>query len=330
MAYQRALSMLKSLMKPLVAIALVVAIVFGHADGALAASSGGRIGGGSFRAPSRSYSAPSRSYRAPSTRVYSVPYSGGGINPFFFMPMPFVTVGGGFGGLFTILMVMAVAGFLVQTLRRVTSDSESGEGILGGSSQATVAQLQIGLLAGARTLKADLDRIAMTANTNSSAGLTKVLQETTLALLRHPEYWAYAYTESQTIGLVAAETQFNRLALAERSRFTQETLSNVGGQQSSWSASTPVLTGVANRAFPEDATHAAGDYIVVTILVGVQGKFSLPKVTNAEELRQAVNQLGAIAADQLMALEVLWTPQAANDTLSADDLLTEYPHLRLI
>lgn len=330
MAYPQALSVLKSLIKSLVAIALVVAIAFGHADGALAASSGGRIGGGSFRAPSRSYSAPSRSYRAPSTRVYSTPYSGGGINPFFFMPMPFVTVGGGFGGLFTILMVIAVASFLVQTLRRVTGDSESGEGILAGSSQATVAQLQIALLAGARTLKADLDRIAMAASTDSSSGLVKVLQETTLALLRHPEYWAYAHTDSQTIGLAAAETQFNRLALAERSRFTQETLSNVGGQQFSQSASTPVLTGVTSQAFPSDTTHTTGDYIVVTILVGVQGKFSLPKVTSAEELRQAVNQLGAIPADRLMALEVLWTPQAAGDTLSANDLLAEYPHLRLI
>ncbi len=41
----------------------MLTLVFGHAGGALAAG-GGRIGGGSFRAPSRTYSAP-RTYAPP-------------------------------------------------------------------------------------------------------------------------------------------------------------------------------------------------------------------------------------------------------------------------
>ncbi len=325
-------SVLKSLIKLLVVASLVIVLAFGQADGAWAARSGGRVGGGSFRAPSRSYSAPSRSYRSPAPRGYSsAPYSGGGVSPFFFMPMPFVSTGGGFGGLFTILMVMAVAGFLVQTFRRV-GDGADGQA-MGAGSQVTIAQLQVGLLAGARTLKTDLDRLAMTADTSSSSGLSKVLQESTLALLRHPEYWAYASTDAQTVGLNAAETQFNRLALTERSRFAKETLTNVNGQQLGHDTVTGVLAGTAaGHISTANAAHpgSAGEYIVVTILVGTQGKLELPTVTNLEDLRRAINQIGAIAADKLMAIEVLWTPQAAGDTLSADDLLAEYPHLRLI
>jgi uncharacterized membrane protein len=333
------LSGLKSLIKPLLALCLVIGLVLGNADGAWAASSGGRVGGGSFRAPSRTYSAPSRGYRSPSARPYSgtpVPYSGGGVSPFFFMPMPFVTVGGGFGGLFTIVLVMAVAGFLMQTLRRVSGDG-LGDGLgVERTSQVTIAKLQVGLLAGARALKTDLDRIAATSDTQSATGLAKVLQETTLALLRNPEYWVYASTEAQTSTLAAAETQFNRLALMERSRFTKETLTNVNGQQSGQSGAPAVLATYTSGSLatshgsPAETGGEYGEYIVVTILVGAQGTVTLPPVTNPEDLRRAIQQLGSLAADRLMAIEVLWTPQASGDVLSADDLLAEYPHLRLI
>ncbi len=252
------------------------------------------------------------------------------------MPMPFVAGGGGFGGLFTIILVVAVAGFLMQTLRRV-SDGDAVDGLgVGGTSKVTIAKLQVGLLAGARTLKADMDRIATTADTQSTAGLAKVLQETTLALLRHPEYWAYASTEAQTSALAAAETQFNQLALMERSRFTKETLTNVNGQKGGPSSTAAVLAThtngslVASHGSPSEAGGEYGEYIVVTILVGTQGTVTLPPVTNPEDLRRAIQQLGSLAADRLLAIEVLWTPQASGDVLSADDLLAEYPHLRLI
>ena len=57
-----------------------------------------------------------------------------------------------------------------------------------------------------------------------------MLQEATLALLRHPEYWVYGATESQKASLDAAEAKFNQLSLTERSKFTDETLSNVNNE----------------------------------------------------------------------------------------------------
>ncbi len=48
--YRKLLSAIKPFFKPLLAIALVVVLVLGSADAAFAARSGGRIGGGSFRA----------------------------------------------------------------------------------------------------------------------------------------------------------------------------------------------------------------------------------------------------------------------------------------
>jgi uncharacterized membrane protein len=35
-------------------------------------------------------------------------------------------------------------------------------------------------------------------------------------------------------------------------------------------------------------------------------------------------------SDKLLAIEVLWAPQAEGDTLTADDLLAEYADLKLV
>lgn len=311
------------------AIALVGVLVFSSADTALAARTGGRISGGSFRrsVPSRSYrSSPARGgYSGGYSRGYRGGYGGGFGFPFL---IPFFGVGGGFGGLFSILIFIAIANFLVSSFRNIAGDGGSLD--LGNSYDqtsanpaVTVNKIQVGLLAEARELKADLDRIAQTSNTGSSAGLAKVLQETNLALLRHPEYWVYASAESEQTRLVSAEAKFNHLALTERSKFQAETLSNVKQQVETTNSNLATTT--------EDAlTQAPGEYIVVTLVVAAQGKLKLPEIKSDQELRQALNQIGAISSDQLLALEVLWTPQAESDTLSSDDLVAAYPHLKMI
>lgn len=317
-------SIYKVFSRLLVAISLVGVLIFSNADAALAARTGGRISGGSFRR-----SVPSRSYRSSPSRSYSRGgYARGGYRGGFGFPflIPFFGFGG--GGLFSILILIAVANFLVSSFRNIAGDGE-GLNIGGGSYDqnsanpaVTVNKIQVGLLAEARGLKADLDRIAQTGNTGSSSGLAKVLQETNLALLRHPEYWVYASAESEQTRLVSAEAKFNHLALTERSKFQAETLSNVKQQIQDTNGT---LTKTADAL-----TQAPGEYIVVTLVVAAQGKQKLPDIKSDQDLRQALNQGGSVSSDQLLALEVLWTPQAESDTLSADDLVAAYPHLKMI
>ena len=68
----------------------------------------------------------------------------------------------------------------------------------------------------------------------------------------------------------------------------------------------------------------------MTVIVGTQGKLQLPTVRNSEDLRLALRQIGGVSSEQLLAVEVLWTPQANGDTLTADDMLASYPDLRSI
>jgi uncharacterized membrane protein len=305
---------IKPFFKPLLVFSLMLTLVFSQADGALAARAGGRIGGGSFRMPSRPYSSPSRTYRSPAGGGY---YPGGGFGfPFI---LPFFGFGGG-GGLFSMLILFAIASFLVRSFRSATASDSDGE-TYSSNPSVSVVKLQVGLLAKARGLQEDLNRIAQTADTSSSEGLSQVLQETTLSLLRHPEYWAYAAADATATRLLSAEAAFNRLTLTERSKFTEETLSNVKSQLKQ--ATGPIETSSA-------LAEAPGEYIVATVLVATQGQLTLPNIQSEQDVRRALSQIGAISSDQLLAVEVLWTPQAAGETLTSDELIAEYPNLKLV
>ncbi len=316
-------SLMKSFLKSLVAIGLVLALALGHADSALAARSGGRIGGGSFRAPSRTYAPPTRSVPGGYGGGYGGGYYPGGGFGFPFI-LPFIG-GGGFGGLFSVLIFLSIAGFLVQSFRRASDGGEVGS----SNPSVSIAKVQVGLLAEARNLQSDLDRIAEKANTNTNEGLAQVLQETTLAMLRHPEYWVYGADESQQARLEAAEAQFNRLALSERSKFTAETLSNVNNQLKQGSTDSSALA-VAEKGGALAESQDPGEYIVVTLIAATQGKLELPPINGSEDLRKALSLLGGISSDRLLALEILWSPQAEGDVLTRDDVIAEYPNLKLV
>lgn len=318
--HKKLFALIKPLLKPFLIASLVITLVFSHADGALAARSGGRVGGGSFRAPSPSYSTP-RTYVSPGGYGGGYGggyYPGGGFGFPFIMPI----FGFGGGGLFTILIFIAIATFLTRAFR----GSQAGDDYGYSDSTVSVAEVQVGLLSEARELQADLDRIGETADTSSPEGLTQVLQEATLALMRHPEYWVYAGSKSAQTSLQAAEDQFNRLALAERSKFSEETLSNVNNLLKQAADRQALLEAGGQLVQSQDP----GEYIVVTLIVATQGKLQLPSVNSTQDLRQVLSQVGSIPSERLMAVELLWTPQAPGDTLTGEQMIEGYPDLKLI
>ncbi len=306
---------LKFLLKPLLMLSLVGVLVLGQGSDALAARSGGRMGGGSFRAPSRSYSAPSRSYAPGGSRGYG----GGGIGfPFL---LPFFGFGG-FGSLFSILIFLAIANLVINAIRG--SGATAGDDRESENPTVTIAEIQVGLLASARELKKELDQLALGADTGTAQGRSAILQEASLALLRNPDYWVYGSSKTSTAPLLAAEAEFNKLSLSERSKFNEETLSNVNNQLRQGS-SPAQLEGQGAIA-----TLADGEYILVTMIVAVLGAVSLPVINDASDLRQGLQNLGGIGSDSLLAIEVLWTPQAEGDSLTRDDIVAEYPNLKLV
>jgi len=281
------------------------------------AARGGRIGGGSFRAPSM-----------PRSGGYSRSYGGGGYNRGFGggIGFPFIIpiFGFGGGGLFGFLVLAAIVGVLVNAFR---NNGGGGSPSIGGGSQAqreltngpvSLLQLQIGLLASAKSLQSDLRQLAATADTSSSSGLQRVLQETTLALLRQPELWVYANVESGSVPFNASESTFNRLSMTERSKLKAEITTNVSGVRSSDASK-------SNGSGDADATN---EFIVVTVLVASRQTVKLKQADNGEGLRETLRILGSTSSKDLMALEVIWQPDGSGDVLSADELVMAYPNLQ--
>jgi uncharacterized membrane protein len=177
-------------------------------------------------------------------------------------------------------------------------------------------QLQVGLLASAKSVQDDLRRLAASSDTGSKSGLQRLLQETTLALLRQPDLWVYANSESGSVPFNAAEATFNRLSMNERSKLDAELTSNVAGERR---AEANVGSGDA------DDTN---EFIVVTLLVASTASAKLAGSDTGEELRQTLRILGSTASTELIALEVIWQPEGRGDVLSAEDLVTAYPNLQ--
>ncbi|KAF0655045.1 hypothetical protein L107_00960 [Cyanobium sp. Copco_Reservoir_LC18] len=281
------------------------------------AASGGRIGGGSFR------SAPSmpRSYGGGGGYGGGFSgggYRGGGIGFPFIVPI----FGFGGGGLFGFLILMAVAGVVVNALRG------GGGPALGGSGSelaynprpdgpVSIAQIQVGLLASARDLQDDLRRLAGSSDTSSSSGLQRVLQETSLSLLRHPDLWVYASGEVGQVPFASAESTFNRLSMQERSKLERELTANVAGRR--FSEPAPVAPG---------ASDAASDFIVVTLLVASRRSLAIKGAGTADDLRDSLQKLGAVGADDLLAIEVIWQPEGAGEVLTTEQVITAYPDLQ--
>ncbi|MFN3926741.1 MAG: DUF1517 domain-containing protein [Pseudanabaenaceae cyanobacterium] len=299
--------------KPLLALVLAISLFFGNTPYAYAKRGGGRVGGGSFSRPSRP-SAGSRSY-SPSYPYRSVPTTGGG--GFFFFP---VFSGGGFNlfvGLLGLIVLMAIAKAILNAFK-----GELDEGVTGDNTKVTIAKIQVGLLATARQLQRDLTYMAMEADTSTSAGLTTVLRETTLALLRHPEYWVYVSSAIEHTNFAQAESTYNRLVMSERTKLSEEVLTNQKGKKFLKSAHPADNSPLTNWEAPSE-------YIVVTILTAIAGNqlAGISRITSSEDLRNALMALGSVNSDQLIAIEVMWEPQSEEYTLTADEVLTVYPDL---
>lgn len=179
----------------------------------------------------------------------------------------------------------------------------------------TVTQVQVALLASAREVQERFNEISTEYDWATPGGLDNALKETVLTLLRSPEAWTHVSSTAKTLlTRERAKQYFDSLSVEERSKFEMESLVNVGGN-------------IKQRAIVTKEDGPA-DYIVATLIVGTAHDQPLfETIHSADELDDALKQLGAIAPDYLMVYEMLWSPQDSNDSLTYEELLLNYPHM---
>jgi uncharacterized membrane protein len=130
----------------------------------------------------------------------------------------------------------------------------------------------------------------------------------------------------QQAKLDRAEAVFNQLSLAERGKFTTETLSKVNSQLRQ--ADTNAVLNSTGELATAEQEH--GEYIIVTLIVAATRPVQLPKINGEADLRQALQTLGSLDGSALVAIEAIWTPQANGDALTTDDIHAHYPDLKLV
>lgn len=288
---------------------------------------GGRSGGGSFKSsPSRSSSrGSSRSSDSDySNRTYSsrsdVYIVSGAPSVYYYSPMPLIV-------LLIILGILAIAIVsIIRTYINSTNNTNhtisSGNNVIGNSeidnNIVTVSKIQVGLLATARAIQTQLSEYSLNTDTKNPEELAQLLQEAALALLRTESNWTHVSASSKTVrNREEAQAIFTQLSIEERSKFSAETLTNVNG-----------IRRIQDN-YKQDGEP--GSYIVVTLLIGTENDRPLfGDVYSAKELKQALERIAATPAEYLTVFELLWTPQSEAESLTYDELLTEYTKLMQI
>ncbi len=296
---------------------LIFSFLFFNPNKAIAAS-GGRIGGGSFQAPSVPRAQNYGGYRDNNFRSYGSGYRRGGIGYPFLLPI----FGFGGGGIFGFLVLISIVGVIVNSFKNSSTLSTSNKNEMVpqsiNSTKVSLIQFQIGLLASAKDIQLKLREMATYSNTSSPIGLQKVLQETTLSLLRKPELWVYSNIETGSVPFTSAEATFNRISISERSKLNAELTSNYSGQ---------IFKSNSFESNPGDS-DPTNEYIAITILVAAKKDLKLNNAANSEIIKEGLILLGSITSDELMALEVIWQPEGEGETLREEELIIQYPNLK--
>ncbi len=180
----------------------------------------------------------------------------------------------------------------------------------------TVSKLQVALLAYTQGLQSTLSELTRNIDPETSDGLLELLQESALILLKNADNWSHVLASSQSLKIDRAETLFNQISIQERSKFTRETLTNIKGKVKE---KQPDISYVKQELC---------SYIVVTLLVGTADDNPLFKeVRSVESLKDALEKVASVRSDYLMKVELLWSPQEEGNSLSYDELLTEYTNM---
>eukprot|EP00879_Flechtneria_rotunda_P025730 GHRR01027369.1.p1 GENE.GHRR01027369.1~~GHRR01027369.1.p1 ORF type:complete len:272 (+),score=81.93 GHRR01027369.1:263-1078(+) len=180
----------------------------------------------------------------------------------------------------------------------------------------TVAKLQVGVFGPVDRLQQQLDHIAGVLDGDDEEAMGQLVHDIVVLLSRNLEYCAYAHTALfMTDDFDELEQKYNQACLKERTKFKQETLSNVGGRY---------LTSSLRES---GADVGLDKWLTITLIMAAEDTVKLPKIRSLQDLRETLSILGSLSPDLIVAVELLWTPQETGDSYSRDEMLADYPQL---
>ncbi|MCB9592915.1 MAG: DUF1517 domain-containing protein [Sandaracinaceae bacterium] len=160
-----------------------------------------------------------------------------------------------------------------------------------------------------------MDAIASSGDTSTPAGLLAMLRDAIAALRANAADWTHGAAENASpMPPAQAEEKFVEAAHRARSRFLVEVVRNFDG----------TTTRKAPPAKP--ATDAPGR-VVVTFVVAARRELKDAAERTRASIDAALDDLCALTSEQLVAIEVVWSPADANDRMALGVMLERYPEL---
>jgi len=212
------------------------------------------------------------------------------------------------------------SGFGTRTV--AATDSALGDGV-------SVVKLSVAMNVPNRddpnSILSVIDRLSRTAKTDSRMGVSNLMSQVSLELLRRKDSIVAASSSYKKVkDPTKAQREFNTLSVKERSKFEKETISRYGGVDYG--------SKVSGASSSPNDTHKA-TMAVVTLLLSIDGDSTqVPKIRSASDVASALSRIASDVkvGECLRSAEILWTPEERSDVLSTRDILADYPDLATI
>jgi uncharacterized membrane protein len=170
-------------------------------------------------------------------------------------------------------------------------------------------------------VQTELKQIADTTDTSTKDGRTAMLRQVALLLRRIKDAWVYGGAVNEPMrDLSGSKSVFDRYVDDARARFREETIRNEQGQKTQAAAST----------YTPHSDEGAGLILVSIIVAARRELFTVNKIGNGDDLRQALDAASQLTPATLVAIEIVWEPSEDDDRLSSMELEAKYPRPDII
>lgn len=153
------------------------------------------------------------------------------------------------------------------------------------------------------------------------AELARLLSDASIALLRRENDWSAAAVKGERFNQGSAqkaEPFFQKIAIQERTKFESESSGSELARR--------------NGNIVVNPSGSTKTQAVVSLVVAIRGRSdALRSVTSANDIKACLQTLASEAltddGENIMAVEVLWTPSAEGEVLNKRDIIVDYPEL---
>ena len=223
-------------------------------------------------------------------------------------------------GVLIFLLIVGVIIFFILKSRR-NSDGGYAGGYMEPSEEFNTIKLQFALYATAESFEKEVKTLAEELDYDSEEDLKTLVNETSMLLIQNQDYVKYAFVKQgkATRNIDVAERDFDNFINEETAKFSQITFQNRGGNVRERD-----LSDGNKPDFME-----VDEYFIISLVVSYANTKIKLKEDNYtwNEYSELLKSVAAISSNNIVAAEIIWSPDADEDILTEDDIITHYPYM---